>query len=411
MILYSISITFGQFFEINQIMKEVYIISAIRTPMGSFGGVFRALSAIQLGSVAIKGALDQSGVPATAVDEVFFGNVVSANLGQAPARQAAIGAGIGHNVPCTTVNKVCSSGMKAIMFGAQSIMLGQNDVVVAGGMESMSNAPFYVPNMRWGQKYGDGGLIDGLARDGLTDAYDGMAMGVCGDNTARRYNVSREEQDAYAVRSYRLAAQATNTGQFAEEIVGVSVPQRKGDPVMVTEDEEYKRVNFDKIPALRPAFSKDGTVTAANASTLNDGAAALVLISKKKADELGVKPVARIVSFADAAHEPQWFTTAPTLAAPKALQRAGMTFSDIDFIEVNEAFAVVPLVFNQELKTDPERVNVFGGGVSLGHPLGASGARIVSTLNNVLKQNGASVGLATLCNGGGGASAIIIERV
>ena len=392
-------------------MREVYIVSAVRTPMGSFGGAFKTLSAIQLGSVAIQGALEKSGVAAEEVEEVFFGNVVSANLGQAPARQAAIGAGIGLNVPCTTVNKVCSSGMKAIMFGAQSIMLGHNDVVIAGGMESMSNAPFYVPNMRWGQKFGDSGLVDGLARDGLVDAYDGMAMGVCGDNTARRYNISREEQDAYAIRSYELAAKATESGKFAEEIVGVSVPQRKGDPVVIAEDEEYKRVNFAKIPALRPAFTKDGTVTAANASTLNDGAAALVLMSKEKADALGVHPVARIVSFADAAHEPQWFTTAPTLAAPKALQRAGMTFADIDFIEVNEAFAVVPLVFNQELKTDPDRVNVFGGGVSLGHPLGASGARIVSTLNNVLQQNDASVGLATLCNGGGGASAIIIERV
>ncbi len=392
-------------------MKEAYIISAVRTPMGSFGGVFKSLSAIQLGSAAIKGALEKGSVAATEVEEVFFGNVVSANLGQAPARQAALGAGIGLNVPCTTVNKVCSSGMKAIMFGAQSIMLGHNDVVIAGGMESMTNTPFYVPNARWGYKYGNGQFIDGLARDGLTDAYDHMAMGVCGDNTAKKYNISREEQDAYAIRSYQLAAQTTENGKFGNEIVGVEVPQRKGDPLIITEDEEYKRVKFEKIPTLRPAFSKDGTVTAANASTINDGAAALVLMSKEKAETLGVKPVAKIVAFADAAQEPQWFTTAPTLAAPKALKRAGMTFDDIDFIEVNEAFAVVPLAFNMELGVAPEKVNIYGGGVSLGHPLGASGARIVTTLNNVLEQNDGSVGLATLCNGGGGASAIIIERM
>ena len=392
-------------------MKEVYIISAVRTALGSFGGVLSSLSATQLGSAAIKGALEKAGVNAGEVEEVFMGNVCSANLGQAPARQAALGAGIGQNVPCTTVNKVCSSGMKSIMFGAQSIMLGQADVIVAGGMESMSNIPYYVPKARWGYKYGDAALIDGLAKDGLVDAYDHNAMGVCADNTAKKYQISREEQDEYTIRSYKRAAESTSNGAFKEEIVPVSVPQRKGDPLQILEDEEFKRVKFEKIPSLRPAFSKDGTVTAANASTINDGASALVLMSKEKMEALGLKPVARIISFADAAHEPQWFTTAPTLAAPKALKRAGMTIADIDYLEVNEAFAVVPLAFNQELKVDGDKVNVFGGAVSIGHPLGASGARIVTTLNNVLHQKDASIGLATLCNGGGGASAIIIERM
>jgi acetyl-CoA C-acetyltransferase len=392
-------------------MKEVFIASAVRTPLGSFGGVFAKLSAIDLGTAAIKGALEKAGVPADQVQEVLMGNVVSANLGQAPARQAALGAGIGQNVPCTTVNKVCSSGMKAIMFGAQSIMLGHNDLVVAGGMESMSNIPYYMPSARWGSKYGDTKMVDGLAKDGLTDAYNQVAMGVCADNTATEYKISREEQDEYAIRSYKRAAETTEKGIFKEEIVPVMVPQRKGDPIAVNEDEEYKRVKFEKIPALRPAFSKDGTVTAANASTINDGASALVLVSKEKMEELGLTPVARILSFADAAHDPMWFTTAPTKAAPLALQRAGLTKDDIDFFEVNEAFAVVPMAFNKELGIDDEKVNVYGGGVSLGHPLGASGARIVTTLNNVLHQNGAKRGLATLCNGGGGASAIIIEKV
>lgn len=392
-------------------MKEVFIVSAVRTPMGSFGGMFAGLTAPQLGSTAIKGALEKAGVAAKEIEEVFFGNVCSANLGQAPARQAALGAGIGQNVPCTTINKVCSSGMKSIMFGAQSIMLGLTDIVVTGGMESMSNVPYYVPKARWGYKYGDAALIDGLAKDGLTDAYDHMAMGVCADNTAKKYNISREEQDAYTIRSYKLSAESTEKGIFREEIVPVSVPQRKGDPLQITEDEEYKRVKFEKIPSLRPAFSKDGTVTAANASTINDGAAALILVSKEKMEALGLKPVAKILAFADAAHAPTWFTTAPTLAAPKALKMAGMNMSDIDFLEVNEAFAVVPMAFNKELNVPEEKVNVLGGSVSLGHPLGASGARIVTTLNNVLHQKDASVGLATLCNGGGGASALIIERV
>ncbi len=392
-------------------MKEVYIVSAVRTPIGSFGGMFAGLSATQLGSAAIVGALEKAGVKPEQVQEVFMGNVISANLGQAPARQAALGAGIPNTVPCTTVNKVCSSGMKSIMFGAQAIMLGHADIIVAGGMESMSNIPYYVPNARWGYKYGDGQLIDGLAKDGLTDAYDHMAMGVCADQTAKKYGFSREDQDEFAIRSYKLAAQTTEKGTFKEEIVGVDVPQRKGDPLHITEDEEYKRVKFEKIPGLRPAFSKEGTVTAANASTINDGASALVLVSEEMVKELGLKPVARILSFADAAHEPAWFTTAPTKAAPKALERAGLSLDDIDYFEVNEAFAAVTMAFNKELDVDPEKVNVFGGSVALGHPLGASGARIVTTLNNVLHSNGGSKGLATLCNGGGGASAIIIEKV
>ncbi len=392
-------------------MKEVYIVSALRTPIGSFGGLLQPLSATQLGSTAIRAALSKAGVDPKLVDEVFMGNVVSANLGQAPARQAALGADIPNAVPCTTVNKVCSSGMKTIMFGAQSIMLGQNDIVVAGGMESMSNIPYYIPSARWGNKYGHTQMVDGLARDGLNDAYDHTAMGVSADATAARYNISRETQDEYTVRSYQLAAQTTEKGLFQDEIAPVTIPQRKGDPLVVTEDEEYKRVKFEKIPNLRPAFSKDGTVTAANASTINDGAAALVLASKEKVEELGLQPLARIVAFADAAHEPQWFTTAPTLAAPKALKRAGMEWSDVDYLEVNEAFAVVPLAFGQECTVDVDKMNVHGGSVAIGHPLGASGARIVVTLQNVLRQRDANVGLATLCNGGGGASALIIERI
>ncbi|PHN04061.1 acetyl-CoA C-acyltransferase [Flavilitoribacter nigricans] len=391
-------------------MKEVFIVAAVRTPLGSFGGSLSTLSATQLGSAAIKGALEKAGLPATEIQEVFMGNVCSANLGQAPARQAALRAGIGINVPCTTVNKVCSSGMKSIMFAAQTIQLGLNDIAIAGGMESMSNIPYYVPKARWGYKYGDATLVDGLAKDGLTDAYDHQAMGTCADATAEKFKISREEQDRYAIRSYKLAAETTEKGWFKDEIVGVEIPQRKGDPITITEDEEYKRVKFDKIPSLRPAFGKDGTVTAANASTINDGAAALILASAEKVKELGLKPIAKIVAYADAAQEPQWFTTAPTLAAPKALERAGMSWDDVDYLEVNEAFAVVPMAFGQELKVDEDKMNVFGGAVSLGHPLGASGARIVTTLANVLAHRDANVGLATLCNGGGGASALIIER-
>ena len=392
-------------------MKEVFIVAATRTPIGSFGGVLAGLSATQLGSIAIKGALEQAGLDIASVEEVLMGNVCSANLGQAPARQAALGAGISVNVPCTTINKVCASGMKSIMFGAQSIMLGHNDVVVAGGMESMSNIPYYIPNARWGYKYGNAELIDGLAKDGLMDAYDQMAMGVCADNTAKKYNFSRESQDAFAIRSYKLSAETTAKGWFKDEITPVQVPQKKGDPVLITEDEEYKKVDFDKIPSLRPAFTKDGTVTAANASTINDGAAALLLVSKEKMQELGLQPIAKIIAFADAEQEPQWFTTTPALAAPKALKRAGMELSDIDYFEVNEAFAVVPMAFNEILGIDESKVNVFGGAVSIGHPLGASGARIVTTLNNVLHHNSGSVGMAAICNGGGGASALIIEKV
>jgi acetyl-CoA C-acetyltransferase len=392
-------------------MKNVYILSAVRTPLGSFGGMFAGISATQLGSSAIKGAIEKAGITADQVEEVFMGNVCSANLGQAPARQAALGAGIPQKVPCTTVNKVCSSGAKAIMFAAQSIMLGHADIIVAGGMENMSRVPFYVPNARFGYKYGDGQFIDGLAKDGLMDAYQNTAMGISADNTATKYKISRETQDEYAINSYKRATAATESGQMRDEIVGVSVPQRKGDPIVVTEDEEYKRVKFDKIPNLRPAFTKDGTVTAANASTINDGASALVLISEEKMKELGLKPTAKLRAFADAAQEPEWFTTAPTLAAPKALKRAGLSLSDIDYFEVNEAFAVVPLAFNQILGVDNDKVNVFGGAVSLGHPLGASGARIVTTLNNVLQHKEATIGLAAICNGGGGASSIILERV
>ncbi|MEM7573456.1 MAG: acetyl-CoA C-acyltransferase [Bacteroidota bacterium] len=391
--------------------QTVYIVAAQRTPMGSFGGVFQSISATQLGSTAIKGALQQAGVSAEQVQEVLMGNVVSANLGQAPARQAALAAGIGMNVPCTTVNKVCSSGMKTVMFAAQSIMLGHNDLMVAGGMESMSNIPYYAPDVRWGAKYGDRQLIDGLAKDGLTDAYDHQAMGTCADATAEKYGISREAQDEYAVNSYQLAAAATESGHFAQEITPVAVPQRRGDDLIVNEDEEYKRVKFEKIPSLRPAFNKDGTVTAANASTINDGAAALVLASEAKVKELNLKPLARIVSFADAAQEPKWFTTAPTLAAPLALKRAGLQLKEVDLLEVNEAFAVVPMAFAQELEADPSRMNVHGGGVSLGHPLGASGARILVTLQNALAGANGRYGLATLCNGGGGASAVVIEKL
>lgn len=392
-------------------MKDVFIVAAKRTPLGSFGGVLAELSATQLGAEAIKAAILQAGISSDLIDEVFMGQVCQANAGQAPARQAALGSGISVHTPATTVNKVCASGMKAILFGAQSIQLDQNKLVVAGGMESMSNIPYYLPKARWGYKYGNAELVDGLAKDGLTDAYDQCAMGVCADATATKYQITREEQDAFAIASYQKAAEATQKGWLAAEIAPVSIPQRKGDPLLVTEDEEYKRVQFDKIPGLRPAFTKDGTVTAANASTINDGAAALVLADEETVKKGGLKPLARIVSYADAAHEPQWFTTAPTLAAPKALQRAGLTLADIDCFEVNEAFAVVTQAFIKELSVAPEKVNIFGGAVALGHPLGASGARIVVTLLNALTHTQGRYGLATLCNGGGGASAIVIERL
>lgn len=392
-------------------MKEVFIVAAVRTPIGSFGGVLSSISATQLGANAIKGALERSGVQVDWVNEVLMGNVVSANLGQAPARQAAVYAGLPVNVPCTTINKVCASGMKAITFGAQSIMLGINEIVVAGGMENMSQIPYYVPNARWGYKYGNAELVDGLAKDGLVDVYNQKAMGVCADATATRYKISREAQDAFAIDSYKRAAAATDGGFMSAEIVPVAIPQRKGDPVLVSTDEEYKKVQFEKIPALRPAFTPDGTVTAANASTINDGASALILASAEAVKKYGLKPVAKIRGFADAEQEPEWFTTTPTIAAPKALKMAGVQQSDIDFFEVNEAFSVVTMAFEQVLNVPHDKTNVFGGAVSLGHPLGASGARIVTTLNNVLHQKDGSLGLAAICNGGGGATAIVIERV
>lgn len=392
-------------------MKTVYILSAVRTPLGSFGGMFSELSAIKLGSVAIKGAIEKSGVDPSKVNEVYFGNVVSANLGQAPARQAAKGAGLPDSVQCTTVNKVCASGMKSVMFGAQSIMLGFADVVVAGGMESMTNIPYYVPKARFGYKYGNAELIDGLHNDGLMDAYDRGAMGVYADATAAKYGITREQQDAYAIESYTRVGKATDAGKFNNEIVAVGIPQRKGDPLMVSMDEEYKKVDFAKVPGLRPAFTKDGTVTAANSSTINDGAAALVLASEEFVKANNLTPVARIVSFADAEQDPQWFTTTPTIAAPIAMQRAGLKVSDISNFEVNEAFAVVTMAFNKLLDIDPAQCNVYGGAVALGHPLGASGARIITTLNSVLHQENGRYGLAAICNGGGGASSIIIEKM
>lgn len=392
-------------------MKDVYIASAVRTPIGSFGGKLAGFSATQLGTIAIKGALEKSGVSADQVNEVYMGNVISANLGQAPARQAALGAGIGHNVPCTTVNKVCSSGMKSVMLGAQSIMLGINDVVVVGGMESMSNVPYYVPKARFGYKYGHGQLVDGLMHDGLWEAYNNFPMGNCADNTAKEMNISRQAQDEYAINSYKRVAAATEAGDFKDEIVPVEIPQRKGDPVIMDEDEEFRNVNFDKIPSLRPVFDKEGTVTAANASTINDGAAALVLVSKEKADELGLKVIAKIKGFGDAAQEPLWFTTAPALAIPRALAHAGIEQEDVDFWEVNEAFSAVALANQEKLGLDGDKLNVFGGAVAIGHPLGTSGARIITTLVNVLNKKGGKIGCAGICNGGGGASAIVVEKV
>ena len=392
-------------------MKSVFIVSAVRTPIGSFGGMLSGIGATHLGAEAIKGALAKSGVQADQVDEVLMGNVVSANLGQAPARQAAVFAGLPANVPCTTINKVCASGIKSITLGAQSIMLGINDIVVAGGMENMSQIPYYIPNARWGHKFGNGELVDGLSKDGLTDVYNQQAMGVCADNTATKYEISREEQDAYATESYKRAASATEAGLLKDEIVPVSIPQRKGDPIVMNEDEEFKKVKFEKIPALRPAFSKDGTVTAANASTINDGAAAVILASEEAVKKYGLTPVAKIRGFADAEQEPEWFTTTPTIAAPKALEMAGVEKSDIDFFEVNEAFSVVALAFEKLLEVDHDKNNVFGGAVSIGHPLGASGARIITTLNNVLQQKDGNLGLAAICNGGGGATAMVLEKV
>lgn len=389
--------------------KKVVIVSAVRTPIGSFMGSLSSLTAVQLGSTAIKGALSSINLDPSEVQEVYMGNVVQAGVGQAPARQAALGAGIPDTVPCTTVNKVCASGMKAVINAAQAIALGDADVVVAGGMESMSNIPHYV-HMRMGTKFGPATLIDGMQKDGLVDAYDQNAMGVCADACAAEYKFSREDQDAYAVQSYERSAKAWSEGKFTNEVIPVSVPQRRGEPVIVAEDEEFKNVKMDKIPSLRAAFSKDGTVTAANASTINDGAAAMILMSEEKAKELGLTPLATIKSYADAAQEPKWFTTAPSKALPKAIAKAGITQDDVDFFEFNEAFAVVGLANMKILGLNDSNVNVNGGAVSLGHPLGCSGVRILITLLNVLEQNDAKIGAAAICNGGGGASAMVLER-
>jgi acetyl-CoA C-acetyltransferase len=392
-------------------LHEVYVISAVRTPIGSFGGNLAALSATQLGAAAIKGALEKAGVDPKEVDEVIMGNVLSANLGQAPARQAALFAGLGYEVECTTVNKVCASGSKAIMFAAQAILLGHNEVIVAGGMESMSNVPYYLDKARFGAKLGHGQMIDGLIRDGLWDVYNDYHMGSAAENTAKEMNISREMQDEYAIQSYRRSAEATQAGLLQDEIVPVEVPQKGKDPLRVTDDEEYLKVNFEKIPTLKPVFHKEGTVTAANASTLNDGAAAVVLMSKEKAEALGVTPIARIRGFADAEQEPKWFTTTPSLAIPKAIKAAGIEVADVDFYEINEAFSVVSIANNQRLGLKNDNVNVFGGAVSMGHPLGASGARIVTTLLNVMQKKGGRIGVTGICNGGGGASAIVLERL
>ena len=390
--------------------KTVYILSAVRTPMGSFLGGLSSISATKLGSIAIKAAVERSGVSVDHIDEVFMGNVLQAGVGQAPARQAALGAGLGQNVPCTTVNKVCASGMKSIMLGAQSILAGDNHVVVVGGMESMSQTPHYVSG-RNGTKFGNITMLDGITKDGLLDVYSNVPMGNCAELCAKEYNITREDQDAFAIESYRRAAAAWEAGKFADEIVAVPVPQRKGDPVMMAKDEEFTNVFLDKIPTLRPAFDKEGTITAANASTINDGASALVLASEEMVQKLGLKPLAKIVSYADAAQAPEWFTTAPSIAIPKALDKAGLTTSDVDFWELNEAFSVVGIANTKILGLNPAKVDVNGGAVALGHPLGNSGSRVIVTLLHVLKQNNGKIGGAGICNGGGGASAMIIENI
>ncbi|MDA9775648.1 acetyl-CoA C-acyltransferase [Flavobacteriales bacterium] len=391
-------------------MKEVYILSAVRTPIGSFGGVLSTVPATKLGATAIKGAIDKAGINSNDIDEVFMGNVLQAGLGQAPARQASMFAGISNHVPATTINKVCASGMKSISLAAQSIITGDNDIVVAGGMENMSMVPHYM-QARNGQKLGDIKLHDGMVLDGLTDVYNDYHMGNAAELCAKEYNISREDQDEFAITSYKRATDAWANGRFNDEVVSVEVPQRRGDAIIVTEDEEYKKVKMEKIPALRPVFQKEGTVTAANASTLNDGASALVLCSKEKAEELGIKPIAKIVSYADAAQEPEWFTTAPSKALPIALKKANLLTSDVDYWELNQAFAVVGIANIQKLDINPEIVDVNGGAVSIGHPLGNSGSRIIVTLINVLKQNNGKIGAAGICNGGGGASAMVIENI
>jgi acetyl-CoA C-acetyltransferase len=390
--------------------KEVVIVSVARTPIGSFMGSLSKISAPKLGAIAIKGALDKINLNPELIDEVFMGNVVSAGVGQAPARQAAIFAGIPDTVPCTTINKVCSSGMKSVMLATQSISLGDTEIVVAGGMENMSLIPHYLHG-RQGTKFGPTTLEDGMQKDGLVDVYEKVAMGVCADACATKYGFSREDQDAYAIQSYQRSSEAWKLGKFSDEIIPVEIPQRKGAPVLMTEDEEYKNVKLEKIPSLRAAFSKEGTVTAANASTINDGGAALILMSAEKALELKLTPIAKIKSFADAAHEPEWFTTAPSKAIPKALSKANITIDDVDYFELNEAFSVVGLANMKILNLKNERVNVNGGAVSLGHPLGVSGARIIIALTSILKQNNAKIGAAGICNGGGGASAMILESI
>lgn len=390
--------------------KEVYIISAVRTPMGSFMGSFSTVSATQLGSTAIKAAIERAGIDGDLVDEVMMGNVLQAGVGQAPARQAALGAGLSQNVPCTTINKVCASGMKSISMGAQSILSGDNQIVVVGGMENMSQTPHYIDG-RIGTKFGNITMLDGISKDGLLDVYSKVPMGNCAELCAKEYNISREEQDNFAITSYTRAAEAWKAGKFNDEIVPVAVPQRKGDPIIVSEDEEYKNVFLDKIPSLKPAFEKEGTITAANASTLNDGASALVLASKEAVEKYDLKPIARIISYSDAAQAPEWFTTAPSLAVPKALDKAGLKISDIDYWELNQAFSVVGLANIKILGLDSSKVDVNGGAVALGHPLGSSGSRVVVTLIHVLKQNQGKKGVASICNGGGGASAIVIENV
>lgn len=390
--------------------KKVVIVSAVRTPIGSFMGGLSTISASRLGAAAIKGALDKIQLDVNLVDEVFMGNVVQAGVGQAPARQAAIYAGLPNSVACTTVNKVCASGMKSVMLAAQAIQCGDAEIVVAGGMENMSLIPHYM-HLRNGYKFGPATMIDGMQKDGLTDAYDNNAMGVCADLCAAEYNFTREDQDNFAIQSYERSVTAWGSGKFDNEIVPVAVPQRKGDPIIISKDEEFTNVKLDRIPSLNAVFTKDGTVTAANASTINDGAAALVVMSEEKALSLGLKPLAYIRSYADAAQEPKWFTTTPSKAIPKALEKAGLTITDVDYFEFNEAFAVVGLANAKILGLDTNKINVNGGAVSLGHPLGCSGARIIVTLLNVLEQNNGKIGAAAICNGGGGASAIVIERI
>ena len=392
-------------------MKEVVIVSAVRTPIGSFGGALSSVSATKLGAAAIQGAIKKAKIENNIIDEVFMGNVLQANLGQAPARQAAIFAGIAENVPCTTVNKVCASGMKSIMLAAQTIMCGDNNVVIAGGMENMSSVPHYFQQGRTGQKLGDMKLIDGMVKDGLTDVYSRTHMGLCAETCAKEMKISREEQDTFAIDSYNKSAKSWQEKRFSEEIIPVEVPQRRGDAIIVSEDEEYKNVKMEKIPNLRPVFDKEGTITAANASTLNDGASALVLMSAEKAKELNIKPLAKIISYADAAQEPEWFTTAPAKALPIALSKAGISKNDVDYFELNEAFSVVGLANIKMLDINADKVNVNGGAISLGHPLGNSGSRIIVTLLNVLQQNNGKIGAAGICNGGGGASAIVIKKI